>query len=75
MHLKTQANEYFSSADEVDVLENSVFSYPTGPILLDSLHCTGSESSIMDCDSSALHMCSHQNDVAIICHRKFIYLL
>ena len=41
-----------------------------GPIFLDQLHCSGQETSLTDCDYSKIHMCTHQHDVGIICHRK-----
>ena len=60
----------FLSTDEVGVLNANIFGDESGPIFLDSIHCTGTESVLSDCADSTLHMCSHLNDVAIICHRK-----
>ena len=68
--LKIPAQCHFLSTDEVAVLDASVFEASSGPIFLDRVQCTGIENNILDCANSALHMCSHQNDVAIICHRK-----
>ena len=41
-----------------------------GPIFLDQLDCVGQEISLTDCDYSTNHMCTHQRDVGITCHRK-----
>ena len=45
----------------------------SGPIFLDQLHCTGDEESLSECDmytEPGIHMCGHQHDVGVICHRK-----
>ena len=73
MQIMTLSSALFSS-DEIGVINASAFGYPSGAIFLDSVHCTGVESGLWDCNSSPLHMCSHQNDVAILCHRKCITL-
>ena len=41
-----------------------------GPIFLDQVHCSGTESRLSDCDTTEVHMCDHDDDVGIICHRK-----
>ena len=43
---------------------------PNVPILFDNVRCIGSEEDILDCEYTTDHMCSHDNDIAIICHRK-----
>ena len=58
------------STDDVGVLDASAFGDPSGPIFLDQIRCNGEEGGLLGCESSTLHMCNHQNDVAIICHRK-----
>ena len=50
----------------------------SGPIFLDQLHCTGDEESLSECDmytEPGIHMCGHQHDVGVICHRKMCILL
>ncbi|KAJ8370120.1 hypothetical protein SKAU_G00101480 [Synaphobranchus kaupii] len=41
----------------------------TGLIFLDDLHCTGSEQSLLDCQSNEVgsHDCGHYEDAAVIC--------
>ena len=56
------------SADVVDVTEFS--GGPSGPIFVDNLQCDGDETSISECSYPEIHMCSHYDDVGIICHRK-----
>ena len=46
----------------------------TGLILLDNAHCSGSESTISDCNANKWgeHDCSHLQDAAVVCnHCKF----
>ena len=57
-------------ADEVDVLEASMFGDPSGPIFIDEVQCSGFESNIFGCDFSKTHMCTHSQDVGIICHGR-----
>ena len=56
--------------DEVGVLNASVFRNPNGPLLMDRIHCDGSETNFLSCDYSLVPTCSHVHDIAIICHRK-----
>ena len=57
--------------DFVEVVDVTEFSGgPSGPIFLDQLHCNGDETSLSECSYTAIHMCSHHDDVGIICHRK-----
>ena len=48
----------------------SAFGNPSGPIFVDEVVCSGDEDSLMECENEKVHMCSHDLDVAIICHRK-----
>lgn len=43
------------------------------PILLSDIHCTGTESSILQChhESCRITNCSHANDVGIVCESKY----
>ena len=44
----------------------------SGPVWLDNVGCTGTESSILDCAHAGVgtHNCVHSEDVGIICQRK-----
>ena len=43
--------------------------YPgTGPIVLDSVLCTGSESKLIDCFDFFHDHCDHSYDIAVRCH-------
>lgn len=57
-----------SVADEVEVRQFD--GEASGPIFLDQVHCSGTESRLSDCDTTEVHMCDHDDDVGIICHRE-----
>ena len=58
----------------VDVVDVTQFGGgSSGSIFLDRLQCNGEEASILDCSHPEIHMCSHHDDVGIICHCKIIY--
>ena len=58
-------------SDAVDVVDVTEFlGGPSGPIFLDYLQCNGEEASLSECSSNPVPMCSHHDDVGIICHRK-----
>ena len=47
----------------------------TGPIFLDNVQCTGTESRIIDCPHNGVgtHNCAHSEDVGVRCQiRKFL---
>ena len=48
----------------------TAFGIPSGPIFLDGVMCDGEEDTLMDCEYNQVHMCTHDLDVAIICHCK-----
>ncbi|CAI8021725.1 Fibrillin-2 [Geodia barretti] len=51
-------------------VKNARFGEGSGPILLDDLHCTGSEASLLDCNrSAALYAsnCEHREDAGVRC--------
>ena len=62
-------------ADEVALLNSSTFWHTNGPILLDEIVCSGGEVSLLECEYDTVHKCVHDNDVAIICHRKLLLIL
>ena len=63
--------DMFVFTEFVDVIDVTEFhGGPSGPIFFDQLHCNGEEASLSECSYTPVHMCSHHDDVAIICHRK-----
>ena len=70
IHVRT-CNSTLYFPDDVEVVDVSQFGgEPSGPIYLDQLHCDGDEENLSECTSTVIHMCSHRQDVGIICHRK-----
>uniref|UniRef100_A0A672HCY3 SRCR domain-containing protein n=1 Tax=Salarias fasciatus TaxID=181472 RepID=A0A672HCY3_SALFA len=53
-------------------LSNAAFGGGAGPIWLDDVSCSGSESSISDCRHSGfgVHNCGHYEDASVICERN-----
>ena len=51
---------------------NAYFGLGTGPILLSNLYCTGTESSLLECNQQSCYAtsCTHGSDVGVICERK-----
>ncbi|XP_056006696.1 deleted in malignant brain tumors 1 protein-like [Ostrea edulis] len=54
----------------VKAFSSAHFGRGSGPIWLDNVHCTGSESSIARCPSNGFgsHNCGHGEDAGVICH-------
>ena len=42
----------------------------TGPIYLDDVSCTGTESRLVDCRYTANHNCRHSEDASVSCRGK-----
>ena len=58
------------TSDGVEVLSGSQFGHGTGPIFLDQLGCSGTESSLLQCNRFAglgLHSCDHSQDAGVSC--------
>ena len=58
------------STDEVKALGGSVFGLTSGPIFLDQLHCSGEESSLLECRRFAglgLYTCDHFHEAGVRC--------
>ena len=50
----------------------------SGPILLDDLACTGTETRLVDCPHSGIstHNCAHSEDAGAVCQREcLLYIL
>ena len=59
----------------VEVFRDSQFGHGTGPIFLDKLGCTGTESSLLQCNRFAglgLHSCDHSQDAGVRCNGEEI---
>lgn len=48
-------------------LRGAHFGVGPGPINLDNVQCTGSETSLLDCTSSLQHNCGHFEDAGVVC--------
>ena len=56
--------------DEVEAFTGSHFGHGTGPIFLDRLGCSGTESFLLHCNRYAglgLHSCDHSQDAGVQC--------
>ena len=50
-------------------ITRTVFGQGTGPIYLNSVRCTGTESSLLSCSHSGIGVtyCSHSSDAGVVC--------
>ena len=50
-------------------LSSARFGQGTGPIWLDDVFCTGSESELLDCSNNGIgvHNCDHSQDASVRC--------
>ncbi|XP_049341161.1 deleted in malignant brain tumors 1 protein-like isoform X13 [Astyanax mexicanus] len=55
--------------EAVDTYQESYFGSASGPIWMDNVHCSGSESTLRNCESAGWgkHNCDHSKDAGVIC--------
>lgn len=65
---ETHAKICFHS--DVYTYSSDVFGAGSGPIVLSSLNCRGSETTLLECSNSSPYSCSHSQDVGIQCEHR-----
>ena len=67
--------KYYCITGSVTYTTASQFGQGTDPILMNSVHCSGNESNLLDCPYRRLPhlLCSHYNDVGVKCEGKLYY--
>ncbi|KAK7481052.1 hypothetical protein BaRGS_00027688, partial [Batillaria attramentaria] len=64
---QTACRILFGSGYTGDLRLASLYPTQTAPILMDNVRCTGSETSLLDCQHITSHNCGHNEDVALRC--------
>ena len=67
-------NASASNAVSVDVVPLRGFGGGSGDILLDSVVCRGTESSLLECSTNSIrqHNCNHSEDAGVRCEGKYL---
>ena len=60
----------YSLGTDATALRGAAFGRGIGPIFMEFLACSGSETSILSCTSYLQHTCDHSRDVGVICQGK-----
>ena len=58
-------------SEKVIALSNAYFGQGIAPILLDNVHCNGSEASLLDCKHLNQSNCAHNSDAGVRCQGKY----
>ena len=63
---------FLGFVESITVNNHASFGLGTGPILLDELHCEGTELSPFHCPHAqfGVHTCTHSQDAGLTCKRK-----
>ena len=67
---------FFQLADAIAIdVDSRIFGPGVGPIFLDEVSCTGSETNLSDCphDGVGVHDCYHGEDAGVICLQQGMY--
>ena len=67
--------KYYCITGSLTYTSANQFEQGTGPILINSVHCSGHESNLLDCSYRPLpySSCSHYYDVGVKCEGKLYY--
>ena len=50
---------------------NAYFGQGTGNIVMNNVHCTGTESTLTSCTHTTIHDCGHSKDAGVKCSGQF----
>ena len=74
--MKKQPNELYTIAGAM-ARSFAHFGQGSGPITLDNVQCTGTETTLVSCTHGGIgtHNCGHSEDASVICQGKTIHLI